>query len=59
LPVRLHYTTVVVEGGEVRVRPDVYGLDEAYARAMDAPGRRSPAAAAMAAAEPARVAGVR
>ena len=36
LPVRLHYTTTVVEGGEVRVRPDIYGLDEAYARAMDA-----------------------
>ena len=36
LPVRLHYTTAVVEEGEVRVRPDIYGLDEAYARAMDA-----------------------
>ena len=35
LPVRLHYTTAVVEEGEVRVRPDIYGLDEAYARAMD------------------------
>jgi murein L,D-transpeptidase YcbB/YkuD len=54
LPVRLHYTTTVVEGGEVRVRPDIYGLDEAYARALDAPGRRLPPAA-----EPARVAGVR
>ena len=54
LPVRLHYSTVVVEGDEVRVRPDIYGLDEAYARAMEAPARRpSPAA------EPARVAGVR
>jgi murein L,D-transpeptidase YcbB/YkuD len=53
LPVRLHYTTTVVEGGEVRVRPDIYGLDEAYARAMDAPAaRRLPA-------EPARVAGMR
>jgi murein L,D-transpeptidase YcbB/YkuD len=58
LPVRLHYTTVVVEAGEVRVRPDIYGLDEAYARAMDGSGRRSPAPP-MAAAEPARVAGVR
>ena len=57
LPVRLHYTTVVVEGGEVRVRPDIYGLDEAYARALDGPGRRS--LPPMAAAEPARVAGVR
>ncbi|MBD0274582.1 MAG: L,D-transpeptidase family protein, partial [Acetobacteraceae bacterium] len=55
LPVRLHYTTVVVGGdGEVRVRPDIYGLDEAYARAMDAPARRPPPAA-----EPARIAGVR
>ncbi len=54
-PVRLHYTTVVVEGGEVRVRPDIYGLDEAYARAMDGPGaRRYPPTA-----EPGRVAGLR
>jgi murein L,D-transpeptidase YcbB/YkuD len=55
LPVRLHYTAAVVEGGEVRVRPDIYGLDEAYARALDAPARRSPPPAT----EPARVAGVR
>ena len=40
LPVRLHYTTVIVEGGEVRMRPDIYGLDEAYARALDAPQPR-------------------
>jgi len=33
--VRLHYTTVVVEGGQVIMRPDIYGLDAAYARAMD------------------------
>jgi L,D-transpeptidase YcbB len=59
LPVRLHYTTVVVEGTEVRVRPDIYGLDEAYARAMDGPGRRSPTPPIAAATEPARVAGVR
>jgi murein L,D-transpeptidase YcbB/YkuD len=61
LPVRLFYATAVVEGGEVRVRPDIYGLDEAYARALDAPppgARRAPVAAA-AGAEPARVAGVR
>lgn len=47
LPVRLHYTTVIVEGGEVRMRPDIYGLDEAYARAMDGggPGRSRLAAA--------------
>ena len=40
-PVRLHYTSVVVQGGEVRMRSDIYGLDEAYARALDAgaPGR--------------------
>lgn len=37
IPVRLHYTTVTVEGSEVRIRPDLYGLDEAYARALDAP----------------------
>ncbi|MDO9706941.1 L,D-transpeptidase family protein [Paracraurococcus lichenis] len=37
VPVRLHYTTVTVEGAEVRVRQDLYGLDEAYARALDAP----------------------
>lgn len=36
LPVRLHYTSVVVRGGEVQMRPDIYGLDEAYARALDA-----------------------
>nr|WP_282571819.1 L,D-transpeptidase family protein [Roseomonas acroporae] len=44
MPVRLHYTTVVVEGGRVaRIRPDLYGLDEAYARLLDAPrdGSRS------------------
>ncbi|MFT8246738.1 L,D-transpeptidase family protein [Roseomonas sp. BN140053] len=35
LPVRLHYTTAVVEGGRVRLRPDIYGLDAAYAREMD------------------------
>jgi murein L,D-transpeptidase YcbB/YkuD len=35
IPVRLHYTTAVVTGGEVVLRPDIYGLDEAYARAMD------------------------
>jgi hypothetical protein len=29
---------VVVEAGEVRMRPDIYRLDEAYARAME-PGR--------------------
>ncbi len=39
MPVRLHYTTAVVEGGKVALRPDIYGLDEAYARAMDAPAR--------------------
>ncbi|WP_043361553.1 murein L,D-transpeptidase [Belnapia sp. F-4-1] len=36
IPVRLHYTTARVEGGQVRLRPDIYGLDEAYARALDA-----------------------
>jgi murein L,D-transpeptidase YcbB/YkuD len=36
IPVRLHYTTAVVEGGKVRVRPDIYGLDAAYVQAIDA-----------------------
>jgi murein L,D-transpeptidase YcbB/YkuD len=36
LPVRLYYATAVVEGDEVRLRPDIYGLDAAYVRAMDA-----------------------
>ncbi|UFN47336.1 L,D-transpeptidase family protein [Roseomonas sp. OT10] len=35
LPVNLHYTTAVVEEGRVRLRPDIYGLDAAYAREMD------------------------
>lgn len=35
LPVRLYYESVVVEaGGQVRIRPDIYRLDAAYARAM-------------------------
>jgi len=55
LPVRLHYTTAVVEGNEVRVRPDIYGLDGAYGRALDAPAARRP----LPSSEPARVAGVR
>jgi len=46
IPVRLHYTTVVVEGGQVRLRPDIYGLDEAYARALDAPRAQQAAAGA-------------
>lgn len=45
LPIRLHYSTVTVAGAEVRVRQDIYGLDEAYARAMDARGNRVPVAA--------------
>jgi murein L,D-transpeptidase YcbB/YkuD len=37
LPVLLRYDTVVVEpGGRVRIRPDIYELDAAYARAMAA-----------------------
>ncbi|MBV1798117.1 murein L,D-transpeptidase [Siccirubricoccus sp. G192] len=40
IPVRLHYTTVTVEDGQLRIRPDIYGLDEAYARALDAPRNR-------------------
>jgi murein L,D-transpeptidase YcbB/YkuD len=34
-PVRLHYTSVIVQGDEVRMRSDIYGLDEAYVRALD------------------------
>jgi murein L,D-transpeptidase YcbB/YkuD len=47
LPVRLHYTSAIVErGGEVRMRPDIYGLDEAYARAMGTARPRVSASAA-------------
>ncbi len=35
IPVRLHYTTVIVEGGRVVMRNDIYGLDAEYARAME------------------------
>jgi len=35
IPVRLHYTTVIVDGGQVLMRPDIYGLDADYARALD------------------------
>lgn len=35
IPVRLHYTTVIVDGGRVIMRPDIYGLDAQYARALD------------------------
>lgn len=35
LPVRLFYQTVMVEQGRVRIRPDIYGLDAIYARALD------------------------
>ncbi len=45
LPIRLHYSTVTVAGAEIRVRQDIYGLDEAYARAMDARANRVPLAA--------------
>jgi murein L,D-transpeptidase YcbB/YkuD len=41
IPVRLHYTTVIVDGGTVIMRPDIYGLDANYARALDrATGQR-------------------
>ncbi len=45
MPVRLHYTTVITEGNDVRIRGDIYGLDAAYARAMEAPRGRVVAAA--------------
>ena len=37
IPVRLHYDTVIVEAGSVVMRRDIYGLDAAYLRALDAP----------------------
>jgi len=37
MPVRLHYDTVLVEAGSVVMRRDIYGLDAAYLRALDAP----------------------
>ncbi len=41
LPVLLRYQTVTVEpAGQVRIRPDIYELDAAYARAMAAPPRQ-------------------
>ena len=33
--VRLIYQSVVVDGTTVRIRPDIYGLDETYARALE------------------------
>jgi murein L,D-transpeptidase YcbB/YkuD len=47
LPVLLRYQTVTVEpAGRVRIRPDIYDLDAAYARAMAAPSRQQIAALA-------------
>jgi len=37
IPVRLHYDTEIVEIRSVVMRRDVYGLDAAYLRALDAP----------------------
>lgn len=37
IPVRLHYDTVIVEASTVVMRRDIYGLDAAYLRALDAP----------------------
>ncbi|MDB5413484.1 MAG: peptidoglycan-binding protein [Rubritepida sp.] len=39
LPVRLHYSTVTVEGTDLRIRQDIYGLDATYARAMESRAR--------------------
>ncbi|MBY0339077.1 MAG: L,D-transpeptidase family protein [Acetobacteraceae bacterium] len=44
LPIRLHYHTVTVDAGQVRMRQDIYGLDEAYHRSMER-GRATPVAA--------------
>ncbi|MDN3565323.1 murein L,D-transpeptidase [Paeniroseomonas aquatica] len=46
IPVRLHYTTAVVAAGTVVLRPDIYGLDEAYVRAMDSSRTRVASSAA-------------
>ena len=35
LPVRLVYQTVTVDHGRVQIRPDIYGLDTAYLRALE------------------------
>ncbi|MXP65777.1 murein L,D-transpeptidase [Roseomonas sp. M0104] len=40
LPVRLAYETVLVDRGQVRILPDIYGLDSAYLQLLDA--RRAP-----------------
>ena len=45
LPIRLHYATVTVHGTETRVRQDIYGLDEAYARQLDGRATRPDAVA--------------
>jgi hypothetical protein len=37
IPVRLLYDTVIVEARTVVMRRDIYGLDAAYLRALDAP----------------------
>jgi len=37
LPVRLAYETVTVDQGQVRILPDIYGLDAAYLQLLDAP----------------------
>jgi murein L,D-transpeptidase YcbB/YkuD len=44
LPVLLRYRTTMVAEGRVRVRPDIYGLDAAYARALNAAPRAQLAA---------------
>ncbi|MBM3586533.1 MAG: hypothetical protein FJX33_01690 [Alphaproteobacteria bacterium] len=36
IPARLHYDTVIVEAGIVVMRRDIYGLDAAYLRVLDA-----------------------
>ncbi|MDJ0389450.1 L,D-transpeptidase family protein [Roseomonas sp. E05] len=36
MPVRLAYETVLVDRGQVRILPDIYGLDAAYLQLLDA-----------------------
>jgi murein L,D-transpeptidase YcbB/YkuD len=39
IPVRLMYQTAFLDGGRIRLRPDVYGWDEIVARALGLPAR--------------------
>jgi murein L,D-transpeptidase YcbB/YkuD len=38
IPVRLMYQTAFLDGGRIRLRPDVYGWDAIVAQALGLPG---------------------